>query len=149
MAQLDDRIDASAAGTDHALAIARLRELDEDLTRAVALPPIDSVRRQATTLNRTTTAATAAVLTVGALGAITIAAQTLATTALPLPIPVALAPAPTARRAPSPGAHTSPAPSIAQILTPGQHLMRLKPQVTPPPDSRTLPGGGHRARARH
>jgi hypothetical protein len=44
------------------------RRLDDELAAAVTLPAVDSVIRRAGTLNRASTAAAAAVLTVGALG---------------------------------------------------------------------------------
>jgi hypothetical protein len=52
-----------------------LRRLDDELAAAVTLPSVDTVIRCASTLNRASTAAAAAVLTVGALGATTVIAQ--------------------------------------------------------------------------
>src|SRR5919108_4229178 len=52
-----------------------LRRLDDELAAAVTLPAVDTVIRRAGTLNRTSTAAAAAVLTVGALSATTAVAQ--------------------------------------------------------------------------
>src|ERR687896_10747 len=60
---------------------AELRRLDDELAAAVTLPSVDTVIRRAGTLNRASTAAAAAVLTVGALGATTAIAQ------LPVPGP--------------------------------------------------------------
>lgn len=51
------------------------RRLDDELSAAVSLPSVDSVIRRAGTLNRASTAAAAAVLTVGGLGGITAVAQ--------------------------------------------------------------------------
>ena len=48
-----------------------LRELDDELAAAVELPPVDTVIRQAGRTARASTAAAAAVLTVGALGGVT------------------------------------------------------------------------------
>ena len=52
-----------------------LRRLDDELAAAVTLPSVDTVIRRARTLSRASTAAAAAVLTVGALGATTAVAQ--------------------------------------------------------------------------
>ena len=51
------------------------RRLDDELSAAVTLPPVDAVIRRAGALNRASTAAAAAVLTVGGLGGITAVAQ--------------------------------------------------------------------------
>ncbi|HEY0578083.1 MAG TPA: hypothetical protein VGD73_28610, partial [Pseudonocardia sp.] len=120
------------------LGAAALRRLDEDLTRAVMLPPVDAVIRQANAMNRTTTAATAAVLTVGALGAVTVIAQSVVSGAVPLPAPVALsaAPPPALSAAPS-----GPVPAVAQVLNPGEQLVQLKPGVAAPAGARSLSSG--------
>ncbi|MGH8966403.1 MAG: hypothetical protein ACRDXB_13900, partial [Actinomycetes bacterium] len=51
------------------------RRLDDELAAAVTLPAVDTVIRRASSLSRANTAAAAAVLTVGALGATTAIAQ--------------------------------------------------------------------------
>src|ERR1700761_4666371 len=91
-----------------------LRTLDEDLTRSVLLPPVEMIIHRADAMNRTTTAATAAVLTVGALGAVTVVAQSVMSGAVPMPAPVALAPATQAAAVP-----VGP-PAMAEVLNPGE-----------------------------
>jgi hypothetical protein len=114
-----------------------LQRLDEDLTRAVVLPPVDTVIRQADAANRSTTAATVAVVTVGALRAMTLVAQSVASGAVPLPIPVALAPATT----PTQTEPKSATPAVADVLGPGEQLVRLKPGIVAPAGSRTAADG--------
>ena len=81
------------------------------------------------------TAATAAVLNVGALGVLTVLAQAMATGTAPQLIPLDLtAPARDGISSSSPGG------TIAQVLEPGQRLVWLRPGVTPP-DSRPGPDG--------
>lgn len=53
-----------------------MRRLDDDVAAAVALPPVDAVIRRAGAHNRVAAAAAVAVATVGALGGITVVAQT-------------------------------------------------------------------------
>lgn len=109
-----------------------LRQLDEELTRAVDAPPVDAVIRRAVAMNRTTTAAAATVLTVGMLGAVTIAAQSVSSGTIPLPAPIALAPM-------TPFAPTDPAtppPVVADVLNPGEMLVRMNPGVPAPPGAR-------------
>jgi hypothetical protein len=123
--------------TSFDLAAAALRRLDEDLTRGVILPPVDSVIRRADAMNRTTTAATAAVLTVGALGAVTVVAQSVVSGAVPMPVPVALAPAPP----PALADPSAPQPVVADVLNPGERLVRLNPGVAAPAGSRLAAHG--------
>ncbi|MDT7644896.1 MAG: hypothetical protein QOC75_1896, partial [Pseudonocardiales bacterium] len=120
------------------LGAAALRRLDEDLTQSVMLPPVDAVIRRASSMNRTTTAATAAVLTVGALGAVTVVAQSVVSGAVPLPAPVALSAAPPPALSTAPG---GPVPAIAQVLSAGEQLVHLKPGVAAPAGSRSLASG--------
>ncbi|MDQ2706598.1 MAG: hypothetical protein M3Z25_02710 [Actinomycetota bacterium] len=122
--------------TSFDLAAAALRRLDENLTRGVVLPPVDAVIRRADAMNRTTTAATAAVLTVGALGAVTVVAQSVVSGAVPLPIPVALAPATQPALS-----DTAAPPAVADVLNPGERLVRLNLGVVAPVGSRSAASG--------
>ncbi|MDT7626328.1 MAG: hypothetical protein QOF99_7229, partial [Pseudonocardiales bacterium] len=94
----------------------RFLNLDDVLSRELLLPRVDGLVRRANPMDWTSTAATAAVLTVGALGAITVVAQAIATGAPPIPFPVALGTVPGAD--PAPGARL---PAI-EVLSPGQRL---------------------------
>lgn len=124
-------------------ATARLRSLDEQLTSQVVLPPVDSIVRRAANTERSRTAATAAVLTVGALGGVTVLAQAMATDAIPLPVPVALAPvaSPPAGTAELPGPTGQRPPMIAQVLEPGQRLAYLKPAAAAPAGTHAIGDG--------
>jgi hypothetical protein len=94
----------------------RFLNLDNVLSRELLLPRVEGLVKRANPMDWTSTAATAAVLTVGALGAITVVAQAIATGAPPIPFPVALGTVPGADQAP--GARL---PAI-EVLAPGQHL---------------------------
>ncbi|MBV9312221.1 MAG: hypothetical protein JO100_00500 [Pseudonocardia sp.] len=122
------------------LPAAALRLLDEDLTQSVMLPPVDVVIRRAEGMNRTTVAATAAVLTVGALGGVTLVAQSVMSGAVPLPAPVALGPAPSVTAAPA-APRSTPTPTVAEVLKPGEQLVRLRPGASIPTGSRGIGDG--------
>jgi hypothetical protein len=113
-----------------------LRALDEQLTRAVDVPPVDAVIRRAATATRAGTAATAGVLTVGILGVVTIVAQMIATGSAPLPAPAALAPEP-----PFALADPSRPPVVATVLNPGERLIRLNPGAATPAGARAASNG--------
>ena len=88
--------------------------LDDELSVAVALPSVDSVIRRAGTLNRTSTAAAAAVLTVGGLGGITAVAQAHTVPAAAVKADAVIAPAPTTTRATT----TTPPPPPSVVAPP-------------------------------
>jgi hypothetical protein len=117
-------------------AVSALRHLNEDLVQTVRLPPVDRVVARAAGMNRANTAATAAVLTVGALGAVTVIAQSALSGGVPLPAAEAFAPALTSPAMSRPGS-----PLAARILEPNQRLIRLKPGTpTPSGASPTVQG---------
>src|SRR4051794_12761216 len=85
------------------------RRMDDELAASVALPAVDSVIRRAGTTSRATTAAAAAVFTVGSLGGITAVAQA-STPREPAPAEVVSGPPRAAALVPAP----APGPSIGE-----------------------------------
>lgn len=85
------------------------RRLDDELAGAVGLPSVDAVIRRTGMLNRASTAAAAAVITVGALGGLTAVAQ--ASVGRPSPAAVVAAAGPSTT-APSSIVVTTPAPPV-------------------------------------
>ena len=115
-----------------------LRALDDELAEAVELPPVDSVIRQAGRTTRASTAAAAAVLTVGALGGVT------AVTRVGEPAPVTeVAPVEAPVTAPPLTARPPPRP---RPLSPRPRSRRPPPR-TPDPDPGRRTGAGRPAPA--
>jgi outer membrane biosynthesis protein TonB len=120
------------------------RRMDDELAASVALPAVDSVIRRAGTTSRATTAAAAAVFTVGSLGGITAVAQA-STPRDPAPAEVVSGPPPAAALVPAP----APGPSIgereraAQVPTTAAAAARptvvVKPKVTVKPKPKPKP----------
>ncbi len=119
------------------------RRMDDELAASVALPAVDSVIRRAGTANRATTAAAAAVFTVGSLGGITAVAQAStpqvdqAATELvaePAPAPAALVPGPSLgeqQRAAQAPPTTTVAPARPTVVVKPKAPVKPKPVVKP------------------
>lgn len=106
------------------------RRMDDELAAAVILPAVDAVIRRAGTANRASTAAAAAVLTVGALGGITAVAQAgpSSNVAAELPAPgITVLPTPTSTEPVITSEATGSGPAVDSAVP------RQRVQVAPPP----------------
>jgi outer membrane biosynthesis protein TonB len=110
------------------------RRMDDELAASVALPAVDSVIRRAGTTSRATTAAAAAVFTVGSLGGITAIGQA-STPREPAPAGVVAGPPPAAALVPAPA--STPGPSIGEqqraAQTPSTSAAAARPTVVVKP----------------
>jgi len=119
------------------------RRMDDELAASVALPAVDSVIRRAGTTSRATTAAAAAVFTVGSLGGVTAVAQA-STPRDPAPAEVVASPQPPALvPAPAPGPSIGEQERAAQAPTTTAAAARptvvVKPKVTVKPKPKPKP----------
>jgi hypothetical protein len=131
------------------------RRLDDELAAAVTLPAVDKVIRRAGSMNRASTAAAAAVLTVGTLSGLTAVAQAStpapsSDVAAPVLPPAASTPTETTQSPPpsfspesQPVAIDVPAPVYAAPARPAPGPVLLPPPAPPvPPAPEKKPSGG-------